>query len=91
MTVQAIRIMRKEIIFSTVSFLSAYFPYFEKIKVGLCVSTCLYFPPLNFSMSELIFMTLGMHIMAPELITTAFLINPSHQPACLYVYPFYRC
>jgi hypothetical protein len=32
-------------------------------------------------------MKLGMHIMAPEPISTAYLINSSHQCACLYVYP----
>jgi hypothetical protein len=28
-----------------------------------------------------------MHIMAPEPISTAYLINPFHQSVCLYVYP----
>jgi hypothetical protein len=28
-----------------------------------------------------------MHVMAPELISTAYFINPSHQSVCLYVYP----
>jgi hypothetical protein len=32
-------------------------------------------------------MKLGMYIMAPELISTAYFTNPSHQSACLYVYP----
>jgi hypothetical protein len=27
-----------------------------------------------------------MYIMAPELISTAYFINPSHQSVCLYVY-----
>jgi hypothetical protein len=39
-------------------------------------------------MSHTIFMELGMHIMAPEHISTAYFINPSHQYVCLYVYPF---
>jgi hypothetical protein len=31
-------------------------------------------------------MKLGMYIMAPEPISTVYLINPSHQSLCLYVY-----
>jgi hypothetical protein len=38
-------------------------------------------------MPEPIVMKLGMHIMAPEPISTAYLKNPSHQSVCLYVYP----
>jgi hypothetical protein len=37
-------------------------------------------------MPEPIFMKPGMHIMAPEPISTAYFINPSHQSVCLYVY-----
>jgi hypothetical protein len=33
-------------------------------------------------------MRLGMYIMAPEPISTAYFINPSHQSVCLYVYPY---
>jgi hypothetical protein len=36
-------------------------------------------------MSEPNFMKLGMYIMAPEPISTAYFINPSHQFVCLYV------
>jgi hypothetical protein len=32
-------------------------------------------------------MKLGMYIMAPELISTAYFTNPSHQSVCMYVYP----
>jgi hypothetical protein len=32
-------------------------------------------------------MKLGMYIMAPEPILMAYLINPSHQSLCPYVYP----
>jgi hypothetical protein len=32
-----------------------------------------------------------LYIMAAEPISTAYLINPTHQPLCLYVYTFYRC
>jgi hypothetical protein len=38
-------------------------------------------------MGEPIFTKRGMHIMAPEPISTAYFINPSHQSVCLYVYP----
>jgi hypothetical protein len=38
-------------------------------------------------MAEPIFMKLGMYIMAPEPISTAYFINPSHQSVCLYVSP----
>jgi hypothetical protein len=32
-------------------------------------------------------MKLGMYIMAPESISTAYFINSSHQSLCIYVYP----
>jgi hypothetical protein len=38
-------------------------------------------------MPEPIFLKLGMYIIAPESISTAYFINPSHQTVCLYVYP----
>jgi hypothetical protein len=38
-------------------------------------------------MPERVFMKLGLYIMAPEPISTANFINPSHQSLCLYVYP----
>jgi hypothetical protein len=60
------------------------------MKVGLrdhhAVGVSLY-PFINFWMPEPIFMKLGMYIMAPEPISTAYFINPSHQSVCLYVYP----
>jgi hypothetical protein len=37
---------------------------------------------------EPICMKLGIYIMAPEPISTAYLLNPSCQSVCLYVYPF---
>jgi hypothetical protein len=36
-------------------------------------------------MPEPIFMNLGMYIIAPEPIPTAYFINPSHLSMCLYV------
>jgi hypothetical protein len=44
-------------------------------------------PPFNFWMSEPIFMKLDNFIMAPELISTAYFINPFYQSVCQYVYP----
>jgi hypothetical protein len=38
-------------------------------------------------MPESVFMKLDMCIMAPEPISVAYLINPSHQFVCLYLYP----
>jgi hypothetical protein len=38
-------------------------------------------------MAEPVSMKLGMHLMTPERISTAYFINPSHQSVCLYVYP----
>jgi hypothetical protein len=43
------------------------------------------YPPINFWMLELIFMKLGMYIMAPEPNSVVYFINPSQQSACLYV------
>jgi hypothetical protein len=37
-------------------------------------------------MPEPIFMKLGMHIMAPEPISVAYFINPSHQSVCVSPY-----
>jgi hypothetical protein len=51
------------------------------------LSVCLRIPPINFQMAEPIFMKLGTYITAPEPISMAYLINPSHQSACLYVNP----
>jgi hypothetical protein len=43
--------------------------------------------PINFWMSEPIYMKPGKYIMAPDPISTAYFMNPSHQ-SC--VYPSYR-
>jgi hypothetical protein len=45
---------------------------------------CLRNPLVNVSMSEPMCMKLGMHIMTPDPISTAYFINPSHQSVCLY-------
>jgi hypothetical protein len=42
------------------------------------------YQPLNALIS---LMKLGIYIMAPKPISTAYCINPSHQSVCLYVYP----
>jgi hypothetical protein len=56
----------------------SYFPYFEKIKVV--------YPPIYFWMPGPIFMKIGMYIMAPEPISVAYFIHPSHLSVCLYLY-----
>jgi hypothetical protein len=46
--------------------------------------------PVNFWMPEIIFIKLGMYIMASRPISTAYFKNPSHQPVRLCVSPC-RC
>jgi hypothetical protein len=43
--------------------------------------------PINFGVSEPVLMELGMNVILPEPILMAFLMNPSCQALCLYVYP----
>jgi hypothetical protein len=66
-----------------------YFPYLErKRKVCLCDHHAVGVSRhITFRMAEPIFMKLGMYIMAPEPISTAYFINPSYRPQCLHVYP----
>jgi hypothetical protein len=73
------------------SFVLSLLYLFWKMKIGwwnhhgvLCLPTP---PPINFWTPEPIYIKLGMCIMAPEPISTACFINPSHQSVCLYVYP----
>jgi hypothetical protein len=47
--------------------------------------SCLCILPIIFGMPESIFMKLGMYIMAPESISTAYFVNPFHQSVCTYV------
>jgi hypothetical protein len=56
------------------------------MRLPCCLCVCVSLP-INFLMSEQIFMKLGMYIMSPEPVSTAYFINPSHQSVCLYVYP----
>jgi hypothetical protein len=44
-------------------------------------------PLFNFWMPEPVFMEFSMYLMAPEPISMAYFLNPSHQCVCLYVYP----
>jgi hypothetical protein len=37
-----------------------------------------------------VFMKLCVYIMAPDPISMAYFINPSHQSVCLCVYPYYH-
>jgi hypothetical protein len=50
---------------------------------SLCVHVCV--SPVSFLMPEPVFMKLRMYIMAPKPISTAYLINCSHQS--VFVYP----
>jgi hypothetical protein len=65
---------------------------FWKMKLGLrdLHAVCLWIPRINLWMPEPNFKKLGMHIMAPEPISTSYFINHSHQSVCLYVYPSCR-
>jgi hypothetical protein len=73
--------------------LLAYFPYSEEIKVGwcnhyaVCVSLFLPPPPPQLLNGEPIFMELGICIMAPESISAAYFINPSHQSVSICMPP----
>jgi hypothetical protein len=40
--------------------------------------------PNNYRMAEPVFLKLGMYIMAPEPISAAYFLNPSHQSVLLY-------
>jgi hypothetical protein len=44
------------------------------------------YPFVSLLMPEPVFRKLGKYIMAPEPISTAYFINPSHQSVCLYVF-----
>jgi hypothetical protein len=54
------------------------------MRSSCCLCVC-ESPRINLGMPEPIFMKLGMYIMAPEPILTAYIINPSHQSACVYM------
>jgi hypothetical protein len=56
------------------------------MRSSCCVCVC-ESPTINFSVPEPIFMKLGMHIMIPEPISTAYYINPTNQSPYLYVHP----
>jgi hypothetical protein len=51
------------------------------------LSVCLYIPPNKYSIAEPVFIKLGMCITAPDPVSAASFINPSHQSVCLYAYP----
>jgi hypothetical protein len=52
------------------------------------LSVCLNITHMNFRMAEPVFTKLGIYIMAPQPISTAYFINPSHQSVCMHVNPF---
>jgi hypothetical protein len=60
----------------------------KKMEVGLCDLHAVCVSPHNqIWTTEPIFMKHCMYIIAPELISTAYFINPSHQSVCLHMYP----
>jgi hypothetical protein len=48
-----------------------------------CLCVCMCVPPINFRLPELIFMELGMFVMAPEPISS---VMPTLQPLKLHYY-----
>jgi hypothetical protein len=60
------------------------------MRPPLCLCVCVS-PPINFWTSEPVIRKLSTCIMAPEPISTAYFINPSHQSVCLYVSPPFLC
>jgi hypothetical protein len=53
----------------------------------LFVRLYLWTPPIDFWISEPVFMKFGIYITASEPTSTAYFISPSHQSVCLHVYP----
>jgi hypothetical protein len=49
------------------------------------------YPPYQLLNAWPIYMKLGVYIMATEPISTAYVINSSHQSVSLYMHPSYRC
>jgi hypothetical protein len=68
--------------------LLVYFPYFQKTKVGFMLSPFRLWvcesSPISYWMPEPVFMNLGMHIMAPDPISTAYFI---HLCVCVCIPP----
>jgi hypothetical protein len=60
--------------------------YFPKVCLCDLLSVCRCSPLIKFWTPQPILMKAAMYIMAPEPISTAYYINPSHQSVCLYMY-----
>jgi hypothetical protein len=58
----------------------------ESRLMTLSCSLCVCVSPHQFLMAERMFMKLGMYIVVPESISTAYFINPSHQSVSILVY-----
>jgi hypothetical protein len=57
-----------------------------RLPCCLCDSgICMCIPPFQIWMREPVFMKLGIYFMAPETISAAYFINPSHQYVSVYV------
>jgi hypothetical protein len=55
------------------------------VRSPCCLYVCVYHPLINLLMPEPIFMKLSNYIMAPEPISVAYYLNPSHQSVYLCV------
>jgi hypothetical protein len=70
---------------STFSLLSLFWKNESSLMRSPCCLCVCVPPPNNFWMPYPIFIKLGKHIMAPEPISMAYFLNPSHQSVCLSV------
>jgi hypothetical protein len=74
--------------------MTEFLAYFSKVgfkRSPYCLCVCeSHSTPINFRIPEPVFIKLDIYIMAPEPISTAYFLNPSHK--CVSVYVFrYRC
>jgi hypothetical protein len=65
----------------------AYFPLKNRLMRSTCCLCVCESPLINFWKPEQIFMKLGMYIVAPEPISTAYFLNPSHQSVSVSLLP----
>jgi hypothetical protein len=68
---------------------SAFFPYGEKYGSRFMISPC-YLCICESPLKTFECLKHDMYIMAPEVISTAYFINPSQQAVCLCVCPSFR-
>jgi hypothetical protein len=64
----------------------SYLTCFPKVRLCDFHPICLWIPPpINFWISEPVFMKLGLYVMATEPVSTSYFINPSNQSLSIYV------